>query len=279
MIQIPRFYKKEFPEIDEHILCSVKNIDENCIYFHLVEYNKEIFVPFKDLNESRGRKAKFRINKKFKINTNHIFYVTNNSDNIELSNRGIDEDTLKLVTENYNKRKLVINIFKDFLNNLKIDDETGFIDYANKTIWKFDEKEWYDKIIDIKLNNNLINIFDINDKEKEVFIKYINHSINDIKYELIIEIQMFSISIDGINIIKEYLDKISNIFVNFDKDIKLINVPEYKIVVSGGNLDDLTYSLDAFSKIEKEISTDDNIIFNIKSKSIINNLNSNIINY
>ena len=104
MKNLPRFYKKKIPDIDEHIFCSVKHIDENCIYLHLLEYNKEIFIPFKDLNECRGRKARFRINKKYKPNTNHIFYVTGIEDTIELSNRGIDEETLKEVTDSYNKK-------------------------------------------------------------------------------------------------------------------------------------------------------------------------------
>lgn len=277
MIHIPRFYKKELPEIDEHILCSVKNIDENCIYFHLVEYNKEIFVPFKDLNESRGRKAKFRINKKYKINTNHIFYVTNNSDNIELSNRGIDEDTLKSVTENYNKRKLVINIFKDFLNNLQIKDADNFINYANKTIWKFNEKEWYNKIIDIKIDNSLINTFDLNEKEKEIFIKYINHSINDIKYELVINIQMFTIDIGGINVLKDNLDKINDIYSQLDKEIKLINAPDYKITVISDDLQILKDSIDNLNKLEEYFNKNEEIIFCCKNKKIFNNLNDDVI--
>ena len=64
MIEIPRFYKKTVPEIDEHVICSVKEIDENCIYFHISEYNKDVLVPFKELNECRGKKAKYKIAKK-----------------------------------------------------------------------------------------------------------------------------------------------------------------------------------------------------------------------
>ena len=278
MKNLPRFYKKKIPDIDEHIFCSVKYIDENCIYLHLLEYNKEVFIPFKDLNECRGRKAKLRINKKYKPNTNHIFYVTGVEDNIELSNRGIDEETLKEVTDSYNKKKLVINIFKDFLNNLKIDNEEDFIEYANKTIWKIEENRWYNKIIDIKIDNNLINIFDLNDEEKNLFIKYINHSINDIRYELNIDIQMFSIDIGGINTIKFSLDKINNLYNDFEREIKLLNAPDYKIIIRSNILDNLK-DIQKFSELEKEFNENNNIVFCCKKKQISNSLNDEIITF
>ena len=277
MIEIPRFYKKEKPEIDEHIFCTVNQIDENCIYFHLLEYNLDILVPFKDLNECRGRKAKFKIAKKYRVNTTHLFYVTDNNNDIEISNRGVEEDKIKEVTEQFNKKKIVINIFKDFLNNLQIDDKDLYIEYAEKTIWKIDDAEWYNKIIDFKFNNEEINMFDIDDKEKEIFIKYINHSINDIKYNLCIEMQIISTHVKGINLIKETIDKIDKIDKDLKKNIRLINAPLYSIDIENTDINILKKYTEGFKQIETELKGDQNMMFSCEKKEISNNLNKNIL--
>jgi len=279
MIEIPRFYEKKIPEIDEHIICSVNQIDDNCIYFHMIEYNIEILVPFKDLNESRGRKAKYKIASKYKKNTNHVFYVTNIEGEIEISNRGINENTIQDFNLKYNNKKFVINIFKDFLNNLKIQNKDEYIEYAKKTIWKIPENKWYVKMIDIKLNNQNINIFDINEKEKEIFVKYVNHSINDIKYFLEIEIQMFSIDIQGIIIIKEILNNMEKICEKMEKDIRLVKAPIYKINLQNNNLDSLKQYISEYKNLEEKIKIDKRIVFECKYKKIMNNLNKDILNF
>jgi translation initiation factor 2 alpha subunit (eIF-2alpha) len=279
MINIPRFYKKKLPDIDEHVNCIVKQIDENCIFLHILEYNINVLVPFKDLNECRGKKAKYKIAKKYKTNTSHVFYVTNIDKELEISNRGVDEDTIKDFNSKYNNRKFVINILKDFLNNLNLKDEDSFLEYANKTIWKFPENDWYDKMVDIKLNNKNIDIFDLEEKEKEIFIKYVNHSINDIKYILDIEMQMFSVDIEGINVIKEILIHMENICPEIKKDIRLINAPIYKISMENKDLDILKYYLSEHTKIISNIEKDIRIVFSCRHKTITNNLNKNILNF
>ena len=279
MIEIPRFYKKEKPEIDEYIFCTVNQIDENCIYFHLVEYNLDILVPFKDLNECRGKKAKFKIAKKYKLNTSHLFYVTENKGNIEISNRGLEEDKIKEVNESFNKKKIVINIFKDFLNNLQINDRDLYIEYAEKTIWKLDEEDWYDRIIDFKFNNKEINMFDIDDKEKEIFIKYINHSINDIKYNLCIEMQIISTHVKGINLIKETIEKIDKIDKDLKKNIRLINAPLYSINIENTDLNELKKYTEKFKHLENELKGNQNMMFSCEKKEISNNLNKNILKF
>ena len=279
MIEIPRFYKKGKPEIDEYIFCNVKQIDENCIYFHLLEYNLDVLVPFKDLNECRGRKAKFKIAKKYKINTNHIFYVTNNNDIIEISNRGIEEKEIKEVTEKFNKKKIVLNIFKDFCNNLQINDTESYIEYANKTIWKINEGDWYDKIIDFKFNNEEIKIFDISDTEKEIFIRYINHSINDVKYYLCIELQMISTHVKGINIIKENIEKFDTIDSELEKKIRLVNAPLYSISIENTDIDLLKSYVEKIKIIESQLKGDENLMFSCEKKEISNNLNKNILKF
>ena len=249
MINIPRFYKKKLPDIDEHVNCIVKQIDENCIFLHILEYNINVLVPFKDLNECRGKKAKYKIAKKYKTNTSHVFYVTNIDKELEISNRGVDEDTIKDFNSKYNNRKFVINILKDFLNNLNLKDEDSFLEYANKTIWK------------------------------EIFIKYVNHSINDIKYILDIEMQMFSVDIEGINVIKEILIHMENICPEIKKDIRLIHAPIYKISMENKDLDILKYYLSEHTKIISNIEKDIRIVFSCRHKTITNNLNKNILNF
>lgn len=278
MIEIPRFYKNKVPEIDEYIFCNVKEIDENCIYFHILEYNIDVMVPFKDLNECRGKKAKFKIAKKYKLNTNHIFYVTNTQDNLEISNRGVDEKETQKFIEEFNKKKLVINIFKDFLVKKQIFDKDCVIEYAEKTIWKISPEDWYNKIIDIKFNQK-IDIFDINEEDKEIFIKYINHSINDIKYSLIIETQIISIGLKGINQIKEILDKINKINVELKKSIKLINAPLYCINIESENIDILKEYIEKFQILEDEFKINEDLMFSCDKKEINNNLNKDVLRF
>ena len=89
---------------------------------------------------------------------------------------------------------------------------------------------------------------------------------------------MFSIDIGGINTIKSSLDKINNLYNDFEREIKLLNAPDYKIIIRSNILDNLK-DIQKFSELEKEFNENNNIVFCCKKKQISNSLNDEVITF
>tara|TARA_Y100000589_G_scaffold330994_1_gene382545 strand:+ start:1294 stop:2226 length:933 start_codon:yes stop_codon:yes gene_type:complete len=302
-----RFYKEKYPNEDELVMCEIFKIDDrNGIFVKLLEYNNvEAMINFRDASSSRVKNIKkiMQINSKLPL---LVIRVDREKGNIDLSNKYIDNEEKNKLIDKYHKYKKIHNIFHYFCSNIintikeedyknyfiqeEIDDlvytdrcknKNDLMEYfAKKTIWKYNKKECYNRVIDIKLDPSKISEFDLNKNEEEKFLKSINKYIHDIRYEITCCFKMIITNeIDSTEFIKNVYTKINNLCSGCKKvEIKIVNCPIYSISFEDNNEGNLTNKIKIVIEEIKKYITENNNLFEVDKIYLVNNLNDSKVN-
>ena len=121
-------------------------IEEYCIYVRLLEYNNiEGMVQLADASTRRKRKSVclLKINRKYPL---LVIRVDKEKKYIDLSNKFLSNEDKDSATDKYNNYQFVIKLIKRFLSKKfggKYEDSI-YIKYCDKTIWKVPNKKAYD---------------------------------------------------------------------------------------------------------------------------------------
>jgi len=262
-----RFYKNKYPDVDDIVICKVIEIIEESIYVNLIEYGINGMVQLSNAS-SRRKKRSVCLLKKDKQYPLLVIAVDKDKGYVDLSTKFLSDDDKENANNKYINYCKVLKIFNKFMNLINQNfTEEDYINYATKTIWSIRNDECYDKLINYYYNNCELSL-DLVDEEIELFKNAIRCFCGNfvIKSELKFNLRNFNFG--GVNEIKNKLEDISN---NFDIDVKIDNVPKYKILLESDN------KLNNETKL-KEISnfinkTKDMMIYeDLGIKSIVANL-------
>lgn len=226
-----KYYKNNKPEIGDIVYCITKRINTSYIEVELIEYNMTGLVIIADatIKKKRVSYCLMKINKKYPLVVRKI----NDNNTVDLSFKYVNsEDKNEFIKyiNSYQKSLKIFTYFLKFIN--KNYNDTLYLDYANNTIWKIDRHKLYNYLIEFYLNKNNLELFTINEDEKELFKNALTKSLGklEIKSKFIFSIK--TIELDGKNIIKNILD---NIHKKYNTDIHIQNIPQFYIQIKSNS--------------------------------------------
>ena len=262
-----RFYKNKFPEVDDIVICNVKDIIEESIYVNLIEYNIEGMVQLSNAS-SRRKKRSVCLLKKDKQYPLLVIAIDKEKGYVDLSTRFLSDEDKNNANSKYIKYSKALKIFNKFMD-LKFGNFTDddYINYATRTIWSIKKDDCYDKLINYYYNNCDL-ILDLNEDDLEIFKKSINFFCGDFKIRSELKFLLRNPYFGGVNLIKDKLEEINN---NFDIEVKIDNVPKYKVLIESSNKLDNEDKLDKISNF-LEKSKDRMLYEKIGISSIVTNL-------
>ena len=246
---INNYYGRDMPIVGEHVVAEITKLIEGGGYFvKLLEYGgKQGFVGIRDVSTTKFKKLKGIV----KINTIEVMQVVNiNGNNIDLTRKHIDTETINETLTKYHNYKSLYNWLD---HNSKYDNELKF-KYINDVILKE-----YNDVNYIKMFQNE-HIQEIKDDYKELH-KDIISFINKNKLDKIqsAEICIKELSNYNIQTVNSHLNILRE---SMNVDIETINTRkcQYRITSKTKmNEDNFNYVLEQiiYMQINKR---DDNII-------------------
>lgn len=262
-----RYYKNKVPDVDDIVICNVKEIIEESIYVNLIEYDIDGMVQLSNAS-SRRKKRSVCLLKKDKQYPLLVIAVDKEKGYVDLSTRFLSDDDKNNANNKFIKYNKAIKIFKKFMDLKFIDySDDDYINYASKIIWTLKNDECYDKLINYYYNNCDLT-FDLPEEDIDILKKSINYFCGDFKIRSELKFMLRNPYFHGVNLIKDKLEDISN---NFSIEVKIDNVPKYKVLIESGNKYNNENKLNEISKyIEK--SKDRMLYEELSISSIITNL-------
>ena len=262
-----RFYQNKYPDVDDIVICTVSDIIEESIYVNLIEYGINGMVQLSNAS-SRRKKRSVCLLKKNKQYPLLVIAVDKEKGYVDLSTKFLSDEDKNNANDKFIKYSKALKIFNKFMD-LKFTNYTDddYVNYATKTIWTLKNNECYDKLINYYYNNCDITL-DLDEDDLELFKKSINYFCGDFKIRSELKFLLRNPYFGGVNSIKDKLEEINN---NFDVDVRVDNVPKYKILLESNNKLDNENKLDKISNyLEK---TKERMLYEeISIDSIVTNL-------
>lgn len=260
-----RFYRNEFPEVDDLVMVKVIDVSDISSTVILLEYGEiEGIILHSELSRKKFRS----INNVIRVGTKEIMQVTMidpHKNYINLSKKNLSQDDIESGTKNYSKWSVVNSI----ITYISSATENNALNLYQKYFWSFFDLYGDDFFKKVSLLNNtpLQEITEaLNSIEeqnvKDILIKTVNNRLrtSPSKYQADIEVTCYGIKgIDGIkNALQTALDE-----ANFDSIeenklyITLQASPEYLVYITSSDENFALSTLNkAISTIEKEIIKD-----------------------
>lgn len=227
-----RYYKNEYPELDENAMVYVKAKTEDGYIVDLLEYGKEGHLSNNEIKYGKRRKKVKLIGKKMLCS---VIRVDNGI--IDISLKKVSKNMKKELYENYEKYECIFKLVKEAYCVYRKDGNQDVIEeFFKNTIWEYMEEnkdlnmsEKYEEIINdpgLLFNKNYRNFY-------ETYGKDVEKRRQQQKY--ILESDFKIITFSGLEILKKILD----IELGTSDKILSISPPYYKIIIEGTNYDNL----------------------------------------
>lgn len=277
-----RFYKNEFPEVDDLVMVKVIEVSDISSTVILLEYGDiEGIILHSELSRKKFRS----INNVIRVGTKEIMQVTMidpHKNYINLSKKNLSQDDIESGTKNYSKWSIVNSI----ITYVSSATENNALNLYQKYFWSFFDLYGDDFFKKVSLLNNtplkeIIEALNSIEEQnvKDILIKTVNNRLrtSSSKYQADIEVTCYGIKgIEGIkNALQTALDE-----ANFDTEancasenklfITLQASPEYLVYITSSDENFALSTLNkAISTIEKEIIKDDGkCIVKVKPRKI-----------
>ncbi|CAO1632875.1 unnamed protein product [Sympodiomycopsis kandeliae] len=271
-----RYYEKPLPDVDEVVMCQVRQIAEMGAYVKLLEYdNAEGMILLSELSRRRIRS----IQKLIRVGRNEVVVVLRvdkEKGYIDLSKRRVSPDDVIKCEEKYNKSKAVHSILAHVAGKLSAGTEGGATDAGDKKLaelyetvaWPLDKKfgHSYDAF---KLAVSEANVVFGGMTIDETVLKELQANIarrltpQPVKIRADVEVTCFGY--EGIDAIKRALQKAESLSTEVVPiKVKLVAPPLYVLVShSTDKLGGIALLEQALKEIESEITKDGGAV-NIK---------------
>lgn len=263
-----RYYKEQYPSIDDIVICIATDVEKTHVYAKLIEYNGiKGMIGLRDISEKRIKNIKDFINEG-EVYALLVVGVDENTGNIDLSNKFITEKDSAF--ERFERYRSAFNIFLKYVRKMMSILETDDINelailLAEKTIWQVPRNDLMQRLVDIRVNNIMADMWPLHATEKEVFLNVINTSINNIVFTIQQSFDLIIYDVDAV-------EKIHMLFEQFDK-VKLITTPKYAITITTNNRSKGVREITEMFNIIKETIKSDfiNYSFNFEDLTIRSN--------
>ena len=226
-----RFYKNKYPEVDDIVICNVKEIIEESIYVELLEYGIDGMVQLSNASSRRKKRSVclLKLNKQYPL---LVIAVDKDKGYVDLSSKFLSNEDKNNANNKFIKYSKVLKIFNKFLK-LKYDNFTDedYIYYATKIIWSLKNDECYDKLVNYYYNNCELKL-DISEEDLELLKRSINFFCGDFIIRSELKFILSNPYFGGVSVIK---DKLEEIYNKFNLEVKIDNVPKYKVLVESNS--------------------------------------------
>ncbi|KAF0296239.1 Eukaryotic translation initiation factor 2 subunit 1 [Amphibalanus amphitrite] len=205
-----RFYSQKFPEIDDVVMVTVRQIAEMGAYVRLLEYNDiEGMILLSELSRRRIRS----INKLIRVGKTEpvvVMRVDKDKGYIDLSKRRVSPEGIEECTEKYSKAKAVQSILRHVAELLGYETNEQFEELYRKTAWHFEEKSKkqgsaYDVFKQAVNEPSLLDECGLDEKTKEMLLLNIQRKLTLASVKIRADIEVACYGYEGIDAVKEAL--------------------------------------------------------------------------
>lgn len=268
-----RFYKNEFPEVDDLVMVRVEEVGDISSSVILLEYGEiEGIILHSELSRKKFRS----INNVIRAGNKEIMQVTMvdpSKNYINLSKKNLKPEDHEIGGKKFVHHSMINSIikfvsnFNNILSNDNTRDVKNTLSMYKEVVWPLIEKHGDD--IFERINQGDIQILDsinIDENTKDLLIKTINHRLRTppVKYQANVEVMCYGIS--GVEGIKKALQAaLDEANVNLEDGVDL----ESKMEKSQSDLDRLFITLQASPEWLVYVTSDDEEkAFTILNKAI-----------
>jgi len=205
-----RFYSQKFPEIDDVVMVTVRQIAEMGAYVQLLEYNNiEGMILLSELSRRRIRS----INKLIRVGKTEpvvVMRVDKDKGYIDLSKRRVTPEGIEECTEKYSKAKAVQSILRHVADLLQYETDEQFEELYQKTAWHFEEKSKkqgsaYDVFKQAVNDPALLDECGLDEKTKDMLLLNIQRKLTLASVKIRADIEVSCYGYEGIDAVKEAL--------------------------------------------------------------------------
>jgi translation initiation factor 2 alpha subunit (eIF-2alpha) len=217
------YYKEQFPNIDDIVMCEVVKNDDAGVHVNLVEYNNRPgFIPLEEVSSKRVRNI-HKILKEGDQYPLHVISVDTQKGYIDLSNKYINNssETLEFM-EKFGVYKRCIGYIRTLCHQLNKTEELQ--EYLQKTLHLIPRREVHEYLSECKYSFKLLDDLLLIDEEKELLQKILKEHIIEKKWNIIYTFSAQSFAIDGYKRIVNTLKELPEKFI-----IRLLTSPNYTV--------------------------------------------------
>lgn len=215
------YYKEQFPNVDDIVMCEVVRNDDAGVHVTLIEYNNRPgFIPLEEVSSKRVK----NIHKLLKDGDQyplHVISVDTQKGYIDLSNKYINNssETLEFM-EKFGNYKRCIGMVRTLCHQLNKTEELQ--EYLQKTLHLIPRRDVNQYLSECKYERKLLDDLNLDNDEIEIFQKILKDHIIEKKWNITYTFSLQSFAMDGykriISILKEFPEKYN---------IRLLTSPNY----------------------------------------------------
>jgi len=250
------YHKKDFPEEDELVLCTVTNVQHNSVFVHLDEYDRGGMIHISEVSPGRIRNIRDFVVEGKKI-VCKVLRINKERGYIDLSLRRVNDMQKKLKINFIKQEQKAEKILELVSKKLKLDLKELYNDVMSKISKDYDSL--HDFFEDIVAGDSELKEYDIDKKIEKDLNEAIFQRIKPAKVELKGEFFLQSRASNGIEIIKAALAKAQE---NNSVYIRYKGSGKYSIKVTASDykkgekvMEKATESVLRYMEKQKEIAT------------------------
>ena len=229
-----KYYRQDKPKLNDIVYCKIIDIKETCALVELIEYNNiQGIIIIADITIRKKRKSFCLIkkNKKYPLIIKNI----NSDGKFELSYKYVSTEMKNSYMDFLVKYQKSLKIYTYFLKSInKNYTDDMFHCYGSKTIWKLDKKNLFEYITSFYLKKNNLELFDINESEKENFMNALIKFFGKLEIETKFTFSIKNPNYNGVNEIINILDTLKQ---KYNVDTFIENIPKYYFKIKSDNID------------------------------------------
>ncbi|MBW2983751.1 translation initiation factor IF-2 subunit alpha [Candidatus Woesearchaeota archaeon] len=235
--------KKEFPEEDEIVMCTVTKIHFHSVFVNLDEYGRTGLIHISEVSPGRIRNIRDYVVEGKKV-VCKVLRIDEEKGHIDLSLRRVSEGQKRKKANEIKQEQKAEKIIEFVAKNLKINPVQLYNQLSEKILKKY--PSIYPAFEESVKNNKLLKELDIADKIAKPLTESIKQRIKEAEVQIGGELTLISYASNGIEIIKEALKKASDV----DKSISISyeGGGKYKIMVKAPDYKKAEKMLDAATK-------------------------------
>ncbi len=198
------YTKDGFPDVNEIVLCRVTKIYGNSTFVFIPEYEKEGVLTISEIAPGRIRNLRDHVTESKEI-VCKVLRVDPKFNRIDVSLRRVSLTVKKNKLEEIKKEEYADRIYVDVAKEVGIEKDTLF-EQTYEPI--FDEYATvFEALYEIMLDNKKVEMFKVDKKTKDAFLKVINERIKPEEVELQKSFKLSSIAATGAILIKDTIKK------------------------------------------------------------------------
>lgn len=175
MLQI----KKELPDESELVLCTVSKVQNNAVFVHLNQYNKQGMLHISEISPGRIRNIRDFV-KEGKTIVCKVLSVNEKRGHIDVSFRRVSESQRVQFNTSLKQQQTAEKIIEQFAKEAKLDAKEIQASLQSQ----LDEKSLFDVFSDFAIHDKAFTVSALNESQQSQFFKLIKQRIKPPRVEI-----------------------------------------------------------------------------------------------